>query len=120
MTITNQNVIIYRGDSAVLEIDLTMADGTPYDPESATIFKYRLSRNAHTPEADATISKEEGDGITIADNTASVELSPTDTDLPPGLYYHELKAIDEPDDVSTMMTGTVVIKRSLNMTTPTP
>lgn len=120
MTITNQNVKIYRRDSARLTVTLTTAEDVPYEPAPGDEVCYRLARNATTPEADALVSKSLVSGITILAGVATIDLSEDDTDLEPGLYYHELKIIDPPSDRSTAMIGTVVIKPSLNMDTPAP
>lgn len=121
MTVTNQNASIYRGDTAALLVTLTMANGTPYDPEIGAELKYRISRDWHTPEADNLVSKGLGTGITVVGNLATIDLLETDTDLDPGVYHHELKIIDPVAvDVATAMTGTVVIKRAMNMVVPTP
>lgn len=117
MTITNQNAMIYRGDTALLEVTLTTADGTPYNPGIGGELKYRLSRDWHTPEADALVSKSLGSGITVVDNVATISLDEDDTDLDPGIYHHELKIVLAPD-VTTAMVGTVVIKKAMNMVTP--
>jgi hypothetical protein len=121
MTIPNQNAIVYRANTAQLLITLTMADGTPYNPAIDAEIKYRIARNWHTPEADALVSKSNavGEGITVAGQIATIELSATDTDLEPGLYHHELKIIKAPD-ISTSMTGTVVVRKAMKMVTPAP
>jgi hypothetical protein len=120
MTITNQNVKIYRGNNAQLKVTLTTAEGDEYAPSPGDEVKYRLTRNAHSPEEESFISKELDAGITIAGGIATIELSPTETDLDPGIYYHELKIVDPPLEKSTGMVGTVVIKPSLRMEAVTP
>lgn len=114
MTITNQNAKVYRGDTALFDVTLTMADGAPYNPDIGAELKYRISRDWHTPEADALVSKSLGSGITVAGNIATVELLETDTDLEPGIYHHELKIVLAPD-VTTAMTGSVIIRKAMNM-----
>jgi hypothetical protein len=118
MTITNQNVKIYRGNSATLNVTLETAEGGAYVPAPGDEVKYRLSRNATSPEAEALVSKDLVSGITILASVATIELSSDNTDLEPGIYYHELKIIDPPSDVSTAMVGTVIIKPALNMDPP--
>lgn len=115
MTISNQNVKIYRGNNAQLKVTLTTADGDAYTPAPGDEVKYRLSRNSHSPEDEAFVTKELNAGITILAGVATIELSQTDTDLEPGLYYHEVKVVDPPLERTTAMVGTVVIKSSLNM-----
>lgn len=118
MTISNQNASIYRGDTAMLAVTLTTEDGAPYSPGIGATLKYRISRDWHTPEAEALVSKTVGSGITVNGSIATINLLETDTDLEPGVYHHELKVILAPD-VSTAMTGTVLIRKAMNMVLPT-
>lgn len=117
MTIRNQTVKINRGDTALLFVALTQADGTPYDPTVNAVIKWRLSRTSHTSEDRALVRKYLGNGIT---NVAApikgvnIALAAEDTDFFPGLYYHELKIWDN-NDVMTAMTGTFIIKRVIGM-----
>jgi hypothetical protein len=118
MTTTNQNAFIRRGDTASIDVTLTDAAGEPYDVNGiGGELKYRIARNWHTPENEALVLKSLGNGITAAGNIATVEISEADSDLDPGVYYHELKIIKTPD-VSTAMTGTVIIRKALKMSVP--
>lgn len=114
MTTTNQNAFIRRGDTASIDVALTDAYGAPYDPGIGGELKYRISRNWHTPENEALVLKSLSDGITVDGTTATIEITEEDSDLAPGVYYHELKIIKSPD-VSTTMTGNVIIKKALKM-----
>lgn len=114
MTITNQDIKLYRGDTATLFVSLNMADGQPFDPTINATFKWRMSANWHTPESEALVRKELGSGIALATGGVNIALVSADSDFAPGLYYHELKVFDT-GDVTTAMTGTVVIKRSVRM-----
>jgi hypothetical protein len=115
MTIQNQNVKIYRGDSAQLKVTLSTAAGDPYTPAPGDEVKYRISRNSDSPLAEFFVSKELNAGITILASIATIDLTITDTDLEPGLYYHELKIVDPPSERATAMIGTVIIKPALDM-----
>jgi hypothetical protein len=114
MTTTNQNASIRRGDTASLDVTLTDSAGEPYTPGVGAELKYRIARNWHTPENEALVLKALGQGISVANSIATIEISETDSDLDPGIYYHELKIIHSPD-VSTAMTGTVIIRKALRM-----
>jgi hypothetical protein len=39
MTVTNQNFRIYRGDTHTIDVNLTQADDSPYDPTLVMKFK---------------------------------------------------------------------------------
>lgn len=119
MTITNQDVKVYRRDTAQLNVTLRTADGSLYAPTINAQIKYRIARNSHTPEADSLVSKSLNNGLTVLNSIATIELSEADTDLEPGLYHHELKIVDGLDR-STAMTGIVKIKQSLDMDTNIP
>jgi hypothetical protein len=118
MTMRNQNAKIYRANSAVLTIAVTMADGTPYDPSLNAILRWRMSKTANSAEANALARKSFGNGISFAtdgkDGIVNVELDPADTDFPSGIYYHELK-VEDVGDVNTSMTGFIIIRPSVSM-----
>lgn len=120
MTQTNQNIRVYRGDTATLTIAVTQADGQPLDPGTNPTVEWRMARNWHSPEAEVLVRKEPGEGMTLATGLVEIALETADTDHPPGLYYHELKIWDA-DEAATSMTGVVVIKPAMRMVEePTP
>jgi hypothetical protein len=114
MTVTNQNAVIYRGNTAILQVTLTDSDGDPYAPGGGAVVRYRISRNWYDMEEAALVVKGLGTGITILAGVATIDITAEETELEPGLYYHELKITDGPD-VSTSMVGTVIVKKSLTM-----
>lgn len=114
MTITNQDADVYRGDSALLEIALTDANGEPFALTAGGTIKYRVANSAHASEDEVLISKELGAGVDLFDGIASVNLLPEDTDITPQDYYHELKIYDQ-GDVATAMTGNFKIRQALRM-----
>lgn len=117
MAITNQNVKIYRGNNAQLKVTLTTSQDTVYAPAVGDLVRYRILRNAHSPEAEALVTKTLGSGLTILDGIATIEITQAETQaLEPGLYYHEIKIDDPPLERSTAMTGTVVVKSSFPIT----
>lgn len=114
MTSVNQNVRIYRGDTHVMHVALTNADGSPYDSSIPGIqMRYRITR-APFDDSKSVVQKSLGDGITIVTGGVDIELEAGDTDQPVGLYYHELK-IQDGVDVATVMTGFAIIKRAARM-----
>lgn len=118
MTIRNQDVKVNRGDSYVVFVALTNADGTPYDPASAVVMKWRMVDTSHDLDINAHIRKDLGSGIDIVTSPvkgANITLSKTDTDLPPGNYYHELKAWDV-NDVTTTTSGAFIVRHAIQMT----
>jgi hypothetical protein len=116
MTITNQNLKIYRGDNAQLRVTLTTADGNAYVPAPDDQIKYRIARNADSPTDEAFVTKEYNAGITVLNGVATIEITKEDTlALLPGLYHHELKIVDPPLEVATAMVGTVIVRRALDM-----
>lgn len=117
MTIRNQDVKVNRGDSVVLFIALTQADGTPFDPTINAVFKWRMVDTSHALESEAHIRKDLGAGITVVTSPVkgiNVALTKEDTDLPPGIYYHEAKAWDV-GDVTTTTSGAFIIRRAIKM-----
>ena len=114
MTTRNQNFKVYRANSLLLSVPLTMADGSPYDPSIDVEMRWRLSRTSHSPEEEAVSRKELGNGITKVAGGVEIALDPEDTDFEPGVYYHELKIWDT-GDVDSAMTGFAIIRSSIGM-----
>ncbi len=114
MTVRNQNVKIYRANSAVLSVAVTQADGTAYDPTLGAQFRYRMALTSHADDSEALVQKSVGAGIASITGGVAITLNPEDTDFDPGVYYHELQVIDGVDK-STAMTGAFVIKRAVRM-----
>jgi hypothetical protein len=112
MTIANQDVEIHRGDSALLEISLTDANGDPYVPQAGDSVIYRVAANSHIRQEDCLIEKDLDNGISVVNGIVAVALSPIDTNIRPRSYYHELKVIDGPD-VATAMIGNFEIRHAL-------
>lgn len=114
MTITNQDVDVYRGDSALLEIQLTDANGDPFALTAGGTIKYRIANTSHASEDEVLVRKELGNGVDLFEGVASVSLLSEDTDLTPQSYYHELKIYDL-GDVATAMTGNFQVRQALKM-----
>ncbi len=119
MTITNQNLDIYRGDSAVVFVGLTDEAGNPFDATTATAIHYRVAKTTHAANNEALIFKEMNAGIAAAEGGINITFNSSDTDLLPAVYYHELKVLGSIlGAVSTALTGNVVIRRALAMGVP--
>lgn len=119
MTTTNQNIEVYRGNSKTVFVALTAADGSPYNPSTASSIRWRVANSAMAADAESLIEKDDTNGIVAVDGGINIVLSDADTDMLAGLYYHELKVYDVSlDDISTAMTGTFIVKRSLPMQPP--
>lgn len=114
MTITNQDVDVYRGDSALLEVQLTDANGDPFALTAGGTIKYRVAPTSHASEEETVIRKELGAGVDLFEGVAEISLLSEDTDLIPQSYYHELKIYDL-GDVATAMTGNFQVRQSLRM-----
>jgi hypothetical protein len=114
MTITNQDVDVYRGDSALLEIVLTDANGDPFALTAGGTIKYRVAPTAHASEDETVIRKELGAGVDLFEGVAEITLLSEDTDVIPQDYYHELKIYDL-GDVATAMTGNFKVRQALKM-----
>lgn len=114
MTITNQDVEIFRGDSALLQVTLTDVNGALLVLSAGGTIKYRMSDNSHSGDDRVHIRKELGNGILLVNGVASVALLSEETDLSPDLYYHELKVYDG-GDVATAMTGSFNIRQALRL-----
>lgn len=114
MTARNQNVKVYRGNSAAISVAVTQADGTEYDPTLGVQFRYRVALTSHADDNESLVRKSLGLGISSITGGVTIVLNPEDTDFDPGVYYHELKVWDS-GDVSTALVGAFVIKKSMGM-----
>jgi hypothetical protein len=114
MTITNQHAFCYRGDSAVLAVTMTDANGDPFVLSPSGMIRYRISPSPHADEGDALVRKQLGAGLILIDGVVEISLTIADTTQDPGLYYHELK-VYEGIDVSTAMVGNFLVRRALTM-----
>lgn len=114
MTIRNQNVKLYRANSALLSVAVTQADGSPYDPTLGAQFRYRVALTSHADDSEAMVQKHFGAGIASITGGVAITLNPEDTDFDPGVYYHELQVTDGTDK-STAMVGAFVIKKAVRM-----
>lgn len=114
--VLNQNAVVFRGNSASLVVALTQADGTPYDPTLDVEIRYRAARSRYADESECVIRKESGAGVSdLGGGSISVDLEPSDSDIDPGVYYHELRIWDG-TDVATALIGALIVKPALKMT----
>jgi hypothetical protein len=117
MTATNQDFRVYAGDSAVLDVTLSTADGTPLQLDDTVHLKWLMTRYPQD-ESKAVIVKTLGDGIEKVDAGVAISLVNNDTaGLPFGAYRHELKIWNGPD-TNTAMVGTAVIMKCVRMGPP--
>ena len=114
MTVRNQNVKIYRGNTVSLSVAVTQADGSAYDPTLGAQFRYRVAKTSHATDDEAMVRKALNDGIASVTGGVTITLGPDDTNFDPGVYYHELRVADG-NDVSTAMIGAFVIKPAVQM-----
>lgn len=115
MTVRNQNVKVFRGNTASLVVPITQADGTEYDPTLGAQFRYRVALTSHANDSESLVRKSLGNGITSTpQGTVTILLNAEDTDFDPGIYYHELKVWDGVD-VSTAFVGVFVVKKAVGM-----
>jgi len=110
MTRRAQDVIVYRGNTALVSIMLTTADGSPIDVSDPDLaIKWRLA-GTFASDNDMVLKELNTGGITLTpDGVASIALASTETDFDPGVYYHEM-TITSSGDVDTALTGALVIK----------
>lgn len=94
LVITNDEVILTRGDSADIIVNITDANGDAYRPAEGDVIKFTLKKNCET--SDIIIQK------TLVNSIIS--LKPADTeDLPYGTYYFDVQLKTAGDDVYTVV-----------------
>ncbi len=113
MTATEQNVTMYRGDTAIITVTVTDSD----NEDVAKNLIGCTARYIATSRGVAAITKTSVDdgGIVLttpASGILTITLDPEDTaDLEPGLYEHEVEITDGDGNVSTVTVGTLSIKQ---------
>lgn len=111
MTAENQNFEMYQGETKHLYIKVVDGDGNLINLTSGVVVKWGVKK-AHYADR-FLISKETGGGIEIRNGVAIVMIEPDDTEGLIGEYQHEARLIDEFENVSTILTGVVVVKGSV-------
>lgn len=105
-----QDVIMYRGDTNVIEA--TVYQGETSTPQAITgaVIRWVL----YSRIGQIVIDKSTGTGITItnaAGGVFEVQINPADTELlPPGTYRHEAEITDALSNVNTVLTGTFYLR----------
>mgnify|MGYP003429659358 FL=1 len=94
LVITDDEVILTRGDSADINVKITDANGDIYTPAEGDVIKFTLKKNCET--SDIIIQK------TLVNSVIS--LQPADTkDLPYGTYYFDVQLTTAGADVYTVV-----------------
>lgn len=94
LVITNDEVILTRGDSADIIVNITDANGDIYTPADNDVIKFTLKKNCET--SDIIIQK------TLVNSVIS--LQPADTEeLAYGTYYFDVQLSTAAGDVYTVV-----------------
>ncbi len=112
--LSGQNFRMYRGNSQLINVALSHEDGTPYDPGLGAQIKWRLTKNAHSSDEDSLISKSLGNGINQISGGVAIVIDAQDSDIAPGIYYHEMKVWDS-GDVATAFIGHALVRSTVRM-----
>ena|SRR6185312_5688042 len=110
MTLTNQSLYLYSGDSKRLIVEIKDPHGKPYNLAGCTA-KWLLGRSGLS-----VLSKSSEEGISIQNTTEGrlvINLKPNDTKNLSGDYTHIVKVIDGSGNVYTVLTGTISIHQSM-------
>lgn len=116
MAALNQDIVIYAGDDAELDISLFEEDGTtPLNVQNATI-NWALSSIYDTRALLVNKSSVDSNEIELTDapgGEIKIYLIPTDTDALGGeLYKHEVE-VSVGGKTTTVLTGIVTINKTL-------
>ena len=112
-----QDFSMHSGDDRVLEVSITDSANAALNITGATV-TWALSRavaDKVEPKGAAIVTKTVGSGITLTNPSGGVlqvAIAETDTDDLAGTYYHEMQLVLS-GDTSTVMYGTVTIKKDL-------
>ena len=110
---------MYRGDSAVWNLECKQSDGTPLDITAGTLW-FTAKSSARQSDLEAAFQKTVGVGITVTNGPlglCSVELSPVDTE---GLYapselMWDLQFVTTGDKVFTLAQGSLLVKPDVSI-----
>jgi hypothetical protein len=116
MTMTNQDIALYKGESRLLFVEIDLADGQPFDPEGSTLQWWVGKSTSAIANGDVVIKKALGTGINLVTGGIEIELLAEDTaDLVPNYYAHQLAIFGPAGDVSIALVGTMVLRPSMDM-----
>ncbi len=103
------NFTMYSGDTKNLEITVKDEDDVAVDLTDCELFwELSLIVGLNPP----LISKELGSGLTVVDAATGrfdIKIESGDTEGLVGSFVHEVRMIDDDDNVSTILQGTVTI-----------
>ena len=100
LKITNNEIYLTRGDTMQVELTLTNADGTAYEPAEGDEVIFRLRKNVN--EGTVLIEK------SIDTSTMVLELAPEDTiPLSSGTYHYEVEIITSQGHHYTVIEDTI-------------
>ena len=113
MTSINQDFTMYAGDSKTLTVTVTDGAGAAKNITSATITWKMLEEQGGTVKLTKTV----GSGIALTTPSSgifTVTIAAADTSaFLAGQYYHEAEVTDSGSLVSTVLTGTITLKRGI-------
>ncbi len=110
---------LIRGDSAVLEIDLTLA-GEAYDAPDGTSFIFTAKQANSDDDDSSAFQKTTGAGLTYEDSSATVVLVHIDTrDLSPQTLVYDIQATEPTGAVRTVARGLLVVTVDVTIGTDT-
>jgi hypothetical protein len=101
------NQTIFAGDTEVLNLTI-LDEGETKDVTGATL-RYVVAK---APGGTPLIDIDELDPFDALDGLFQIVLLPTDTDLAPGVYYHEAELTESGGVISTALTGRLVVRAS--------
>jgi hypothetical protein len=118
VTARNQDFKLYQGDSLTLEVALTNADGTDYNPLEAQAMTWILTREPSEFASAGIVKTLPDGGISTISGGIAITISASDTQgLALGPWLHQLRASDAAD-VAVMMEGTAIIRRAIATSPP--
>ena len=107
MTVRNQNFSMHVGETKTVFVALTNEDGTAFETAGTTM-EWWLAKSSHS---DKIMQKKLGEGLRLSPGGVCIVLASADTyDLPPELYYHELKINIGSTGLSVSTVGTVHLR----------
>lgn len=108
MTVSNQNIDMFVGETKVVSIAVTGQNGGPQTLTGATTAWYLRSQQGAT----ALLSKTPTlTNTNDTDDTLTFTLAPVDTaSLAPGSYWHECEVTDSSSVNSVVCTGLLTLK----------
>jgi hypothetical protein len=106
----NQNFQLFCGEDKLITVDMT-----GYDLANISSLTWKVALSPYSVDEDILLTKEQSAGIAVSGTSINITVDAVDTaDIHPDLYYHELKLVEADGKIKVVMTGNIVLRKSIS------